>query len=116
MRNKKKSKTLKKSGPIYKLKPLEHVEKGDVVLCKMRGCPWPAFVTGFDNNLIVIEFFGDHTTHKAAISNFYEFKEAHELIIANLRTRKSALYSKAVKEAEIMLGIPVQNSILNQIF
>lgn len=55
-----------------KLKPCENVKIDEVLLCKMKGyCEWPCLVTRFEKNLIKIEFFGDHTTHKAAISNFF---------------------------------------------
>lgn len=64
------------------------VEIGSVVLCKMRGfAEWPALVTGFTKNLIEIIFFGDQTTHIAAISNIFSFEESHELLIHNLKKK-----------------------------
>lgn len=82
----------------------------------MRGyVAWPALVNGIENKLISIEFFGDKTTHKATIGNFFKFEASQAYIIGNLKRKKNFLYSKAVKEAEIMLGVPSKNSILNQI-
>lgn len=96
--------------------PCDRVDIGQIVLCKMRGfCEWPAIVTGFQKNLIVIKFFGDGTSHKAALRNFYKFEESHEAIIANLKAKKTPLYKKAILEAEYVLGIPEANSIITQI-
>lgn len=62
------SKTIATFRQALKPTPCDHVERGQVVLCKMRGfCEWPAIVTGFEKNLITVEFFGDHTTQKTAI-------------------------------------------------
>lgn len=98
-----------------KPKPLETVSLGDIVLCKMRGyCEWPALVTGFDQKLVVIKFFGDQTSHKAAIHNFFSFKYSQDLIMHYLRTKKTPAFERAVKEAEIMMGIPDFNSIVNK--
>lgn len=99
-----------------KPKPIETAQFGDVLLCKMKGfCAWPAFVTDIRNGLITVEFFGDHTRHTAAIKNFYKFQESSETILANLQGRKNPLYSKSVLEAEKVLGIPFEHSILNRI-
>lgn len=99
-----------------KPKPTVSVQLGEVVLCKMRGfCEWPARVFGIENGLIHVEFFGDHTTHKAAIHNFYKFEDSSDVILANLRGRKNALYSKSVREAEVVLGIPLPDSITNRV-
>lgn len=105
-------KKIKNQKPV----PCELVEIGQVLLCKMRGyVAWPALVNGIENKLISIEFFGDKTTHKATIGNFFKFEASQAYIIGNLKRKKNFLYSKAVKEAEIMLGVPSKNSILNQI-
>lgn len=96
--------------------PCDRVVLGQVVLCKMKGHPlWPAKVIGFENNLISIEFYGDRTTHKAAICNFFKFEESTEAIIANLKSKKRPLYKKSVLEAERELKIPEEHSILSRI-
>lgn len=115
-KNKNKNKAIVKPRSILKPKPLERVEMGQVLLCKMRGyCMWPGFVTGFDKNLVIIEFFGDNTTYRAAINNFFSFEDSHDIIINNLRTKKTQIYAKAITEAEYVLGIPAEKSIFNQI-
>lgn len=82
----------------------------------MRGfCEWPARVTGFENALILVEFFGDYTTHKAGINNFYKFEESSDVILANLRGRKNPLYSKSIREAEAVLGVPMRDSVTNRV-
>lgn len=73
----------------------------------MRGfAEWPCVVTEIVGNLIKIKFFGDQTTHKTTINNFFDFKESSEVIKCNASRLKSPLYKKAVQEAEIALGIP----------
>lgn len=101
---------------ISKPKPCDKVEIGVIVLCKMRGYPaWPAHVTGFEKKLICVQFYGDQTTHKASIKNFFKFVDSQELIISCLRNRKNPLYSKAIREAELSLGLKICDSILNGI-
>lgn len=83
----------------------------------MKGfCEWPAVVKGFENRLILIEFFGDKKTHKASIKNFFQFKKSQHNIVENIRRKGvTSLYGRAVKEAEIALGIPDELSIFHQV-
>lgn len=112
----KKNRAVVKSRPIFKPKPCEHVEVGQIVLCKMRGfAEWPGTITDIQNNLISIKFFGDNTTHKAAKNNFFTFEDCTDIILNHLRTKKNTLYAKSVKEAEYVLGIPHEKSIFNQV-
>lgn len=86
---------------------------GDVTLCKLRGyCEWPCFVTSLDNNMIEVEFFGDHTSYKAKIDKFFDIQESFDVILNNLQRLKSPLYKKSIKEMEIVLGIPPESSML----
>lgn len=92
------------------------VEIGRVVLFKLAGyCEWPSKVTRVEDTIAHIQFYGDRTIQKSKITNFYKFEDSLEIILFNLRSRKTQLYKKAVKEAEIHLGIPEHSSILNQI-
>lgn len=92
------------------------LEIGDVILCKIRGyAEWPCFVTGLNGNSVDVKFFGDNTTFKTTIKNCFSFEESFDTIIFNLRNLKRNLYEKAVKEAEMVLGISPQNSILKQV-
>lgn len=112
---KQKSKALmrtNKSKPI----PCKSVDIGEVIVCKMRGfVEWPAFVTGFEKNLVCIQFFGDNTTHKAAVKNFYKFNDSIEILLSHLRTKKHPLLLKAVKEVEVVLALPSNESIVRKI-
>lgn len=91
---------------------------GEIALCKMRGfCEWPCVVTavhGIDRKMIEVEFFGDHTIHKAKIDNFFDIKQSFNVILDNLKRLKSPLYEKSIQEAEIAMGILPEQSILNQ--
>lgn len=91
-----------------KLVPIEQVEIGDIVLCRLRGfCAWPSTVVAIEKTVIDVEFFGDQSTPKTSIKNIFKFSESAEVILDNLKGRKNPLLSKAVREAEIMLGIPM---------
>lgn len=115
-KSKPKSKALVLVRTNPKPQPCNSVGVGEVILCKMRGFPeWPAIVTGFDNNLVCIKFFGDQTTHKTAVKNVYRFDDSHGLIISHLCSKKKPLYSKAIKEAEVALGVASYDSLLNKI-
>lgn len=83
---------------------------------KLAGyCEWPARVKKIVGDTIHIEFFGDHTTQIAKIGKCFKFEDMTDTILFNLRTRKTVLYSKSIREAEIELGIPQEMSLLNQI-
>lgn len=113
---KKKSQALVKSTTL-KPKPADSASIGEVMLCKMKGyCEWPCFVTHIEHGLISVEFFGDHTTHRAAIHNFYKFADCFDIILNNLKGRKNPLYRKSVREAEIVLGIPPHLSIVREFY
>lgn len=102
--------------PVTKPEKCTNVVIGQVVLCRMRGFgEWPSFVTHISGNMISVEFFGDHTTHTAAIEHFYLFEESVDTILGNLRKYKRPLYTKSVREAEHALGIPADKSIFNRI-
>lgn len=49
------------------------------------------------------------------MKNFYVFEESHETIIQNIKILKRPLYRKAVKEAETVLNIPPEHSVLSKI-
>lgn len=97
--------------------PCKSVELNEILLFKLSGfCEWPCYATRIDNGMIHIEFFGDHTIQKSKIgTKFFKFQESHELILFNLRKRKTKLYEKSVREAEIALGIDEHMSILNRV-
>lgn len=100
-----------------KPKHCECVQMGEVILCKIRGySEWPCVVTGFENALIDVRFFGDDTTFRTTKECCYEFKDCHDLILSNLKKLKKPTYKKAIEEAELVMGIPREHSILNQVF
>lgn len=97
--------------------PCETVQINEIVSFKMRGfCIWPGRVISIINNVVEVEFFGDKSTQKSVLGpNICKFDDSAEQIICNLRNIKSPLYRKAVREAEIFLGVPESQSILNRI-
>lgn len=111
-----KTKTIAVRRPKLMPTRCETVEIGQVILFKLTGfCEWPGYITNIDQNIAHIQFFGDQTVQKSKITNFYKFEDSSEIILFNLRKRKTPLYRKAVIEAEMALGIPETNSILNRI-
>lgn len=93
----------------------KEVHIGSTVLCKIKGyCPWPALVTDIDKNMVFVEFYGDHTIQKTTIKNLYSFEDSVDLIVFNAKRLKCQLFQKAVREAEIYLGIPHRVSVLTQ--
>lgn len=95
--------------------PAQSVRIGEVILCKMRGsCEWPGLVIAIDGNKITIKFFGDNSTHTTTIKNIFCFSSSVDLMVANLSGRKRPLYSKAIREAELALRIPLKNSLVGK--
>lgn len=79
-------------------------------------CPWPARVIEVNKNQkfdIHVQFFGDNTTHKTTIIHIFSFESSVDIILGNLKGRKSPIYAKAIKEAELALGIPSKNSLIS---
>lgn len=92
------------------------VSLGEVIIFKLTGyCEWPARVTKIIGDAIHIQFFGDQTTQIAKVEKCFKFQEMTDIILFNLRTRKTALYRKSIREAEIEIGIPQEMSLLNLI-
>lgn len=102
--------------PKSTAEPCKNVLLGQVIVFKLTGyCEWPACVKQIVGDSIHIEFFGDHTTQIAKVGKCFNFEDMAEMMLFNLRTRKTALYSKSIREAEVELGIPQEISLLNRI-
>lgn len=99
-----------------KPKPCTSVQTGQIVLFRMSGyCEWPARVIGIDGRVVEVRFFGDNKTWKSTSKDIiYRYEDCADLIVFNLRRRKTKDYYKAVKEVEIALGVPESLSILTQ--
>lgn len=124
LKNKHVKKTLKTRTEVASVRrrpkkpiPCKRVDINDVVLFKMRGfCEWPARVIAIEKNIVEVKFFGDYTTQKSVLGeNIFKFEDSMEIILFNLKNRQTAAYGKAIREAEILLGVPEQHSILNKI-
>lgn len=96
--------------------PVKTAHQGEILLVKMRGfCEWPGRVEQVNGNVFHIKFFGDGTICTTTSKNMFSFKDNHDIVLCNLRGRKKLTYAKAVKEAELSLGIPADMSIFNKI-
>lgn len=117
IREKKKNTVLVSKRVPIKPEPCKHVEVNQIVLFRMRGfCEWPSRILSIDKNVVEVQFFGDRTTQKSVLGeNIFKFEESTELILFNLRNRKKKDYEKAIKEAEMMMRIPEEMSILNRV-
>lgn len=85
----------------------EYIQIGVVILCKMKGfCPWPARVISIENTKITVQFFGGKKqTHITTVKNIFNFTDSLALIDGYIKGRKSPDYAKAVREAEISVGL-----------
>lgn len=81
----------------------------------MAGKTLAARVLEINGNAIHVKFFGDSTTYTTALKNTFSFSEHHDVVLINLRGRKNPLYTKAIKEAETLLGIPDGQSIFKKL-
>lgn len=112
-----KTKSLAVLRPQAKLEKCESIALNDIVLFKMRGsCVWPAQVIAIMGNTAEVRFYGDNTTQKSNMkTNFYKFDCAQDVILHHLRSKKTPMYSKSIREAEIAFGIPLEKSVFNQL-
>lgn len=119
-KNRKETMALVKRIPKPKPVPCgrDGVELGQIVLCKIRGATeWPAIVSDIDKSSITVEFFGDQTKYTTSIKNFFSFELSTEYILQNLKRSNlhNGLYKKAVQEAELLLGISDEMSLLRKL-
>lgn len=93
----------------------ETLIEGRLVLAKMRSyAPWPATIQTIRNSCVAIKFFGDDTTGTVPYNSIGLFDENHRLIISNLRKNIRG-YEKAIRSAEVSVGIPSKHSVFNMI-
>lgn len=89
---------------------------GQVVLSKMKGySPWPGTVRGFTKNKkrVQILFFGTNNNGSDDVGETVSLELCHE-VIRLLLLRPLPSFSKGIREAEVFLGIPDDQSITNQ--
>lgn len=103
--------------PIAKFKSASRDELvlDQVVLAKMKSYqPWPAILKTFRPSCVEVHFFGDETTGTVPYDGIGFFENNIQLIISNLRKNIRG-YEKAVRTAELLLGVNSELSILNKI-
>lgn len=84
-----------------KPKSCHNITENKIVLCKVRGfCEWPARVVGITNNVISVEFFGDHSTRKTSVKNIFAYEESIEFIMWKLKNKKDSAFHNAILEVE----------------
>lgn len=88
-----------------------------IVLAKMRTySPWPAKIVKIlpSKKKALVYFFGTDNHGEVATDEIVPFVEV-ALLIKQLASMKIRLYKKAVREAEIFQGVPIECSLLNDI-
>lgn len=89
----------------FKVKPFENL----CCLAKMKTySPWPAMVTDCMGKKTKVYFFGDGTIGTVDTNEIVPFKNCSVLVKKYLDTKG---YSRAVRELEISLNIPLMSSI-----
>lgn len=109
------------TGDAWSLCKIKHKQNAseivvrDVVMAKLRGyMAWPAIIVGFiGKNRVKVEFFGADQSEKIGFVNIKEctkFCESSELVLISLK-RNNPKFEKAVREAELLCGVPSFMSI-----
>lgn len=97
---------------------LKDYKVNDIVLAKQAySQPWPAQIVKIAKNRILVYFFGDRREGFVASQEIYDFRKSTEALkpIIKSKQRKVDGYLAGVREIEFLLGIPCEQSILNQI-
>lgn len=85
-----------------------------IVLAKMRTfSPWPSKLVSIENNKALVYFFGTNNHGTVPFEDVVPFYETVS-VLKILITMKIQFFKKAVREAEIFLGVPPMMSILNE--
>lgn len=83
------------------------------VLAKMRSySPWPAKLISFTDKKAMVYFFGTNNHGNVPLENVVAFADTNELI-RQLLLMKIKFFKRAVREAEVSRGIPIELSMLN---
>lgn len=86
-----------------------------VVLSKMKGSsPWPSRLMSISNGKASVYFFGTDNHGVVPIADVLPFSEL-DFIVKLLVAASTKQYRKAVREAELCMGIPLQHSMLNSL-
>lgn len=82
-------------------------------MAKMRSyCAWPAKIIKIKGKRTDVFFFGTNQTGTVDTDKISHFAHSHQEI-RRILTRKNASFVRAVKEVELLLGIPENLSIFN---
>lgn len=96
------------------------LEIGTIVLAKMRSYrPWPAVILNSNGRTVFwVRFFGKGSHGSVKKIDCVPFNKSIECVLEFLKAMSSNShddYGRSVREAEIALGIPAENSLLNQL-
>lgn len=84
-----------------------------VVLAKMKGfSPWPSKLVSLTKTKASVYFFGTNNHGEVSIEDILLFRNS-AVIIKSLLGMNLKHYRKAVREAEICQGVPLEYSLLN---
>lgn len=84
-----------------------------VVLAKMKGwSPWPSKLVSISSGRALVYFFGTDNHGHVPVADVLSFKKL-DFIVKLLIAANIKQYRKAVREAELCMGIPIQYSVLN---
>lgn len=86
-----------------------------IVLAKMRTySPWPAKLISFTDKKAKVYFFGTNNHGDVPLGDVVSFADSSELVL-QLASMKIKYFKRAVREAEVFRGVPIEYSMLNGI-
>lgn len=84
-----------------------------VILAKMKSySPWPSKLVAMQGEKCFVYFFGTNQHGHVTATEIALFQNGH-ILIRKLCCMRIPCFKKAVREAEVFLGIPSEQSILN---
>lgn len=88
-----------------------------IVLAKQKyAAPWPARVLKIEKNTVFVCFFGDKRSGYVKKPEIYDFVLSANAIKHSLKSKKiQRTYKCGIREVEMLIGIPRENSLLNEI-
>lgn len=96
---------------------LNEFKVNSIVLAKQKySQPWPARIVKIAKEKVQVYFFGDKREGFVASQEIYDFRKSTEALIPVLKSKNQKRgYLAGIREIEMLLNVPQEQSILHQI-
>lgn len=115
----KERKTQSKISALSKIQfvKLRDLKVDSVVLAKQKySIPWPAKVNAIGKEKILVHFFGDRRSGYVQKTEIYDYILSGNAVKSKVLSKNVPLsYLTGISEVEILLGVPREKSILNNL-